>query len=134
MPPTRPAVHTLTVSAGHLLPIAGGGAPLVAAAITPGVHALVGADGRGRPVSAVAAVTAGGLYHPHTAAGNLVIDGAVVATDRTTAVPVAAAAAGLPAARVAAAAGWGGVLSRALAGGCPRPVRPVPSLLWGFSG
>ncbi|KAK1864150.1 hypothetical protein I4F81_006700 [Pyropia yezoensis] len=138
--PTAPALHTLTVSAGHLLPIAAGGgcgggdgAPLPAGAITPGVHALVAADGTARPVTAVSTVTRAGLYHPHTVAGNLVIDGAVVATDRTTAVPPAVAAAGLAAARAAAAVGLGGVLSRALAGGCPPPLRAVLPLLRAFS-
>lgn len=78
--PTAPALHTLTVSAGHLLPIAAGGgcgggdgAPLPAGAITPGVHALVAADGTARPVTAVSTVTRAGLYHPHTVAGNLEI-------------------------------------------------------------
>lgn len=101
--------------------------------MTPGVHALVCADGRGRPVTAVAAVTAGGLYL-HTAAGKLVIDGAVVVTGRTKAVPGAAAAVGLAAARVAAVKGLRGVLSRALAGGCLPPVQQVLPLLWGLCG
>lgn len=128
------ASHTHTISAGHLLPTAGVRPPLPASAITPGVHSLVDADGRGRPVSAVRAMTAAGLYHPHTLAGNLLVDGAIVATDRTTAVPAAGAAAGLATARVALAVGLGGVLSGVLAEGCPRPQRTVLPLLRGLRG
>lgn len=132
--PLPPALHTLTVTAGYLLPTAGGGAPLPAGAITPGVHMLVGGDSHGRPVLAVSAVTAMGLYHPYTVAGKLLIDGAVVATDRVTAVPPAAAAVVLAAARAAATVGLGGVLSRALAFGCPPPLRAVLPLLRALSG
>jgi len=116
--------HTLTVSAGHLLPVHGAAAPVAASAVAVG-DALVGPTGAPRRVTAVASAVGRGLYHPHTIAGTLVIDGAVVATDRTAGVPPGVAAVGLAAARAAAAVGLGGVLSTALGGGCPGAIRPL---------
>lgn len=55
--------------------------------------------------------------------------GVVVPTDGTTAVPPAVGVAVLAAARAAAVVGLGGALSRALAGGCPLPLRTVLPLL-----
>jgi len=122
--PSAAPTHTLTVSAGHLLPLHGAADAVAAGTLTAGM-ALVSPAGGPRPVLAVAPVRGRGLFHPHTVAGTLVVDGTVVATDRTTGVPAGVAAAALAAARVAARVGLGGVLSAALGGGCPPALRPA---------
>lgn len=132
-------LHTLLISAGHLLPavVRGGsgdsGPTLTAAASLAVGDTLFAADGSPLVLTAVVpGVAAAGLYHPHTTAGNLVVDG-VVASDLTTALPAALASAALAPLRAAGVAGWTAparVASRLLRRGCAPVVRAVAAALW----
>lgn len=115
-------------------PAAGGGTPALTAAASLAVgDTLFAADGS--PMTLIAVhprVAATGLYHPHTTAGSLVVDG-VVASDLTTALPAALAGAAVAPLRAAAVAGWaapGVVVSRLLRKGCAPVVRAVAAARW----
>ncbi|GAB0493948.1 hypothetical protein MMPV_005236 [Pyropia vietnamensis] len=124
--------HSLLVSAGHLLPaVAGGdgsdGDPTLTAAASLKVgDTLFAADGSPLTLTAVqTGVPAVGLYHPHTMAGNLVVDG-VMTSDLTTALPSVLARVALAPLRAAAVAGLAVpamVVSWLLRGGCKPVVR-----------
>ncbi|GAB0493947.1 hypothetical protein MMPV_005235 [Pyropia vietnamensis] len=130
--------HSLLVSAGHLLPaVAGGdgsdGDPTLTAAASLKVgDTLFAADGSPLTLTAVqTGVPAVGLYHPHTMAGNLVVDG-VVTSDLTTALPSVLARVALAPLRATVAAGWTtptAVASRLLQGGCAPVVRAIAAIL-----
>lgn len=77
--------HTLTLSPDHY--VVANGRLVAASAIVVGDR-LVNATGGGVDVTAVARVTATGLYHPHTTSGVLVVDGVLV-SDLTAALPPA---------------------------------------------
>jgi len=98
----EPIRRTLRASPGHYLYTAAG--KLIPAAAVVVGDTLAAAGGGAARVVAVATVVDVGLYNPHTAAGELIVDGLRVSA-YTTAFPPAVAHAALAPVRIAAAAG-----------------------------
>jgi len=97
-----PTARTLRASLGHYLYTAAG--DLVPAGAVAVGDTLAAADGSPARVTSVTTALDVGLYNPHPAAGELIVDGLRVSA-YTTAVPPALAQAALAPVRAAAAAG-----------------------------
>jgi len=109
-------VPAASLAVGHVLPLAPSGA--AGRNATVATAAAAAADAAAGVVVAVERVTARGRVHPHTLAGDIVVDG-VLASGWTTAVPPAVGAALLAPARAAWALGGRDVTGGVLEGRSP---------------